>query len=58
MMTHTYGSILARRRSSWSAAASETGVISGKVTKMTCVYAGSLEPHKGCYNPTYALAAG
>lgn len=38
LTTHANGSMRARRRSSWSAAASETGVVSGKVTRMTRVY--------------------
>lgn len=47
LTTHPCGSIPARRKSSWSAAASLTGVDSGSVTSNNFVYAGSCSHIRG-----------
>ena len=44
---HAKGSTCARRRSSWSAAAWETGVVSGSVTTTTRVSVGSCRRMSG-----------
>ena len=45
-MTQAKGSIPARRRSAWSRAASDTGVVSASVTRRIFVYCGIAQPHE------------